>query len=292
MEGQHRTRIAPTPSGLLHAGNGVAFLLTARIATMYNATLRLRIDDLDVERARPTYVEDIFESLAWLGIGWTDGPRDAADQGRAHSQVLRIAKYAEHIGILKEQGDLYACNCSRSEWRANTRGRNDCGCRHKDIPFTDADATWRLHLPADAVVRMEQLHGTARMLAPASLIPDPVIRQRASDGGRPAYQIASLIDDLDHATTIIVRGEDLLPSTACQLYLADRLGLETFKRVRFVHHSLITDDQGQKVSKSEGAEALRSMRVQGSAPNALKERAMQMLHELGAARAASDQSRP
>ena len=286
MDREHRTRIAPTPSGLLHAGNGVAFLLTARIASMYNATLRLRIDDLDLERARPTYMEDIFESLAWLGITCTDGPRDVADHERAHSQVLRIGKYVEHIGTLKEQGDLYACSCSRSEWRANTRGRNDCGCRHKDIDFADADATWRVHLPADAVVRMEQLNGTARMLAPASLIPDPVIRQRASDGGRPAYQIASLIDDVDHGTTIIVRGEDLLPSTACQLYLADRLGLERFKQVRFVHHALITDDQGQKLSKTEGAEALQSIRVQGSLPNALKERAMQLLHELGASRAA------
>ncbi|HRH38120.1 MAG TPA: glutamate--tRNA ligase family protein, partial [Flavobacteriales bacterium] len=251
-----RTRIAPTPSGFLHAGNGVSFLLTAKLAQRMNATLRLRIDDLDHERARTNYIDDLFESLRWLGIVPDEGPRSRSELEFEHSQMKRVARYEEYIGLLKEQGDLYACTCSRAVLKELQRkGRRSCECRQKGRSFTDPDASWRLHLPSDAVVRMEQLMGGTALLNPAELMPDPVIEQRASLGGgaKPAYQIASLIDDADHGITFIVRGEDLLPSTACQLYLADRLGLESFKRIRFVHHPLITDVNGKKLSKSEGA---------------------------------------
>lgn len=275
-----RTRIAPTPSGYLHNGNGVAFLVTAQLAQLHKASLRLRIDDLDAERGRPAYVEDIFSSLSWLGIEWGEGPRNAMEQEREHSQLRRISRYQEFIDILKEQGDLYACTCSRSALRELARrGMKNCDCRSKQRSFKDAEATWRLHMPSDAVVRMEQVFGSARMLTAADLLTDPVIRQRASEegGGRPAYQIASLVDDVDHGSTFIVRGEDLLSSTACQLYLADRLGLETFKRVRFLHHPLITDALGHKLSKSEGAEALRTMRANGTTPTELNVGAARML---------------
>lgn len=278
-----RTRIAPTPSGYLHAGNGLAFLVTAQLAKLFRASLRLRIDDLDAERGRPAYVEDVFDSLAWLGIEWSKGPRNAMEQEQAHSQVKRIVRYQEFIDILKEQGDLYACTCSRSALRELARrGMKNCDCRAKQRSFKDAEATWRLHIPSDAVVRMEQVFASARMLTPADLLTDPVIRQRGSEegGGRPAYQLASLIDDVDHGNTFIVRGEDLLSSTACQLYLADRLGLETFKRVRFVHHPLITDALGHKLSKSEGAEALRTMRANGTTATELHASAERMLAAL------------
>jgi len=275
-----RTRIAPTPSGYLHAGNGVAFLLTYRLAGQYKASLRLRIDDLDAERGRLTYVEDIFDSLRWLGIDWDQGPHNANEQEREHSQAKRTVRYQENIDILKEQGDLYACTCSRSALRELARrGMKNCDCRAKQRSFKETEATWRLHIPADAMVRMDELFGNTRMLVPADLMTDPVIRQRISEegAGRPAYQIASLMDDVDQGSTMIVRGEDLLSSTACQLYLADRLGLEAFKRIRFVHHPLITDAHGQKLSKSEGAEALRTMRANGTTPAELHASAERML---------------
>ncbi|MBK8499656.1 MAG: tRNA glutamyl-Q synthetase [Flavobacteriales bacterium] len=275
---EQRTRNAPTPSGYLHTGNGVAFALTALLARMHRASLRLRIDDLDAERARSSYVQDIFDSLAWLGISWTEGPRDPTDQERSFSQLKRLDRYAEAIAVLKEQGDLYACRCSRSRLRDMVKqGRRDCECRGKHIDFNDPNATWRLHMASDASVRMHALHGASSQFHPATLMTDPVIRQRQHDGGRPAYQIASLIDDVDFGTTFIVRGEDLLPSTACQLYLAERLGLHAFKDVRFIHHPLVTDAQGRKLSKSEGAEALKSMRERGSGRASLLRQAEEML---------------
>ncbi|MBK9176053.1 MAG: hypothetical protein IPM46_06885 [Flavobacteriales bacterium] len=98
--------------------------------------------------------------------------------------------------------------------------------------------------------------------------------------GRPSYQIASLVDDAEHGTTFIVRGQDLLASTACQLYMADRLGLEGFTRVRFLHHPLLIDESGGKLSKSEGARSIKSMRGEGVGPAAIKAEAQAMLDQL------------
>lgn len=253
-------------------------MLTALLARLHRASLRLRIDDLDAERTRPAFVQDIFGSLAWLGISWSEGPKDLADHERSFSQLKRLDRYAQALALLKEQGDLYACMCSRSRLRELLKeGRRDCECRGKQSDFNSLGATWRLHLASDAPVRMQALHGASCELHPAALMTDPVLRQRPQDGGRPSYQIASLIDDVEHRITFIVRGADLLPSTACQLYLADRLGLQAFKEVRFIHHPLITDAQGRKLSKSEGAEALKSMRERGSSPVSLLRQAEEML---------------
>lgn len=271
------TRIAPTPSGLLHAGNAVNFLLTAAIAERVGARLRLRIDDLDAERMRPAFVDDIFASLRWLGVAWHDGPRDRHDHERRFSQHLRITRYQEALDVLKEQGDLYACGCSRADLK-----RGACACRMKSLDFRAPESAWRLRLPADGLVRLLPLFGTERWLSPGMHMVDPVLRQRGELGGRPAYQIASLVDDVDQGVTHIVRGVDLLPSTLCQLHLAERLGLDAFLRVRFVHHPLIADANGAKLSKSEGAEALKSMREAGRSPDALRDKAQRMLRDLEA----------
>ena len=269
-----RTRFAPTPSGFLHAGNAVNFLITALVATRERAVVRLRIDDLDADRMRPEYVDDIFDSLHWLGLEWTEGPRDRADHERAFSQLERMPRYLEVIGLLKEQGDLYACGCTRSELR-----RRPCSCRGKGLPFDAPHLSWRLRLPSDAMLRMERWPSGALVLRPAELLTDPVVRQRADLGGRPAYQIASLVDDLDHGITHIVRGQDLLPSTACQLYLAERIGADAFRQVRFLHHGLLLDGEGHKLSKSDGAGSLLAMRRAGIGPQALRDRAVLALAE-------------
>ena len=79
MKQAFKTRIAPTPSGLLHAGNGASFLLTYIITKAFDGKILLRIDDLDAERMRLEYVEDIFKTLDWLGIEWQEGPVSVAD---------------------------------------------------------------------------------------------------------------------------------------------------------------------------------------------------------------------
>jgi glutamyl-tRNA synthetase len=108
-----RTRIAPTPSGFLHAGNAVNFLITHELARAARGTLLLRIDDLDAERARPEYLDDIFRSLEWLGIDWDEGPTGPEDFLRNWSQRSRIERYSELLLGLRKGGHLYACECSR-----------------------------------------------------------------------------------------------------------------------------------------------------------------------------------
>jgi glutamyl-tRNA synthetase len=108
--------------------------------------------------------------------------------------------------------------------------------------------------------------------------PDPVVRQR---NGRPAYQIASLSDDVDFHVDLIVRGSDLLPSTLVQLHLASLLDLSTFMEARFLHHPLLLDDRGGKLSKSHGAGSLNALREAGDDPRKVHALADQLLREVG-----------
>jgi glutamyl/glutaminyl-tRNA synthetase len=266
-----RTRIAPTPSGYLHEGNVLSFLATAMLAEEHQGHLLLRIDDLDAERQRPEYVEDIFRTLSALGITWDAGPRDATDFSANWSQQLRLPRYFELLKQLKDQGCLYACSCSRTE-------RAACTCASKDLSFDAPDHVWRLKIPPATTVRMKCWpDGTERVHHLSEQIQDPVLRQR---NGRPAYQMASLADDVDHRINVIVRGEDLLPSTCCQLYLAERLGLPAFNDVLFLHHRLITDATGVKLSKSHGARPAHTFLHDASAIAALRERARELLRAI------------
>lgn len=278
-----RTRLAPTPSGFLHAGNAINFLVTHRLTRSAGAKLLLRIDDLDTERMRPAYLEDIFRSLEWLGIGWDEGPSGPEEHLSSWSQLARIPRYQELADALRAGGHVYGCTCSRQQVRERSPdGRYPGTCRDRGLPLDVPGTAWRLRLPARAQVPIPQLHGGPDILELSDLMGDPVIRQRATTGsaGVPAYQLASLADDVDRDVTFIVRGEDLLPSTACQLYLAKLLGFSSFERVRFGHHHLILDPEGHKLSKSEGASSLKAIRAAGSTPDDLHRQADRVLERL------------
>jgi len=257
------TRIAPTPSGYLHAGNGAAFVLAWKLAREAGGKLLLRIDDLDAERVRPEYVEDIFETLHWLGVDWDEGPGNAAELKSRWSQHFRMARYMELVDQLREGGHLYACACSRKEIQDRTgSGDYDGHCRTLGLPFDHPDCSWRLMLPNTGKV-VWHTWPDGKPHEAALNMPDPVIRQR---NGRPAYQIASLADDVRFGIDMIGRGEDLLASTAVQLHLAGLLGLEAFHKAFFLHHSLVLDPHGAKRSKSHGADSLWAARKAGEDP--------------------------
>jgi glutamyl/glutaminyl-tRNA synthetase len=281
MEGIRKagcTRLAPTPSGCLHTGNALNFLLTERLARSNGARVLLRIDDLDAERVRPEYLEDIFRSLEWLGIAWDEGPSGPDDFRANWSQQLRLHHYHALLGSLRDQGVLYACDCSRSALRdLAPDGRYTGTCRDRGLELDAPDVTWRLNIGEAAVVQVPDLFGKAIPVDLVQNMGDPVLRQR---NGRPAYQLASLADDVQYGITFIVRGKDLLPSSACQLHIARLLGLSTFGQVRFLHHPLITDEAGQKLSKSAGATSLKAMREAGVEPSVLHAQADRMLETL------------
>lgn len=273
-----RTRIAPTPSGHLHAGNAASFLLTRLLADRYGARLRLRIDDLDADRTRTAYLEDIFETLHWLGISWEDGPRDVTDHVTNCSQRLRIPVYTTLLNELRHRGHLYGCSCSRRTIALQGgHGRYPGTCRDRGLDLDRPGIAWRLRVPQGTRIDIPPLLGLGERVQLDAAMGDPVLRRA---DGHPAYQVASLADDVDHGITFIVRGVDLLPSTACQLYMARLLGLGPFLNVRFAHHDLLTDEVGVKLSKSAGATSVCALRQRGSTPDALRERALELLRSL------------
>ncbi len=257
------TRIAPTPSGLLHIGNAWSFTLTWLAARATGGSVRLRIDDLDAARAQDEYLKDIFASLQWLGLDWDAGPHSVAAFKATESQRLRLNEYRGAVDVLKSNGHLYACACSRAKIRASgplyPGTCRDLGLEGEGVP----DRAWRFRVPAEPVL-MRDADGGASKLYPARDLGDFVVVRR---DGEPAYQVASVVDDQAHGVNFVVRGLDLMPSTGAQLALAAALGHSTFSATRFWHHALILDDEDAKLSKSRGSESLAALRARYADPS-------------------------
>jgi glutamyl-tRNA synthetase len=250
-----RTRIAPTPSGFLHLGNVLSFSLTASMARDTGASILLRVDDLDRDRVEPAFVEDIFETLRFLELPWDEGPVDAGDFERSWSQVHRMEGYARAMEVLRGSGMVYACACSRAQLaNAGGDGGYPGTCRDKGLSLDAPDMNWRLR--------------TEGRTLPAEMR-DFVVRKK---NGFPAYQLASVMDDIQFGVDVIARGEDLLPSTLAQMYLADVLlvagmaDAAVFKKTAFFHHALLMAEDGEKLSKSAGSTSIHYLRRQGASP--------------------------
>ncbi len=253
------TRIAPTPSGYLHQGNAFNFLLNWLLARSQGGKVLLRIDDLDAPRIKPAYVQDVFETLDWLGMDWDIGPTGPDELDTQWSQNHRLPLYHQLLDKLHEQGNLFACDCSRKDL-ADSRGVYPGTCLHKGIPMDAPDVAWRVKvLDADQVQFTDGWQGAVEYPLGQEM-GSFVVRRR---DGIPAYQIASLADDVHYGVNAVARGMDLLPSTAAQLYLAKLLGIDSFTQTQFYHHPLILDEEGQKLSKSAGSIALNHWRSEG-----------------------------
>ena len=264
-----RFRLAPTPSGLLHIGNGVNFALTAAWAYALQGELLLRIDDLDGARVRGEFYNDIEDTLRWMDL-------DSMGQvfAKASYQANRLGRYEEVLDSLRQNDLVYACTCSRKEVRAQQEAAGgdinaySGTCRDSEISLDAPNVNWRLKLD-EGGVEVTWLEGLGQgKPEKKTFASDFVIRQR---NGRPSYQLASVVDDIDMGITHIVRGKDLWDSTIMQLVLAKALPdeafpqlvhspFEAFAKTRFWHHPLVADLQGRKLSKSDGDSALRYMR--------------------------------
>lgn len=265
------TRLAPTPSGLLHLGNAWSFTLTWLAARSAGGTVRLRIDDLDAVRAQDEYLEDVFASLRWLGLDWDAGPGSVREFKIRDSQRLRLQAYHAALETLKAGGHLYACTCSRAAIRARNldmgRPADDVypgTCRARGLALDTPDCALRFRV-ADAPVSFGAFDGSTLTLEPARAMGDFVVARR---DGEPAYQLASVVDDMTHGVNLVVRGLDLLPSTGAQLALSAALESTgaSFRAARFWHHALLVDDAGEKLSKSRGAESLAALRARFPEP--------------------------
>ncbi|MFK7972137.1 MAG: glutamate--tRNA ligase family protein [Bacteroidia bacterium] len=250
-----KTRIAPTPSGYLHIGNGFNFVLTWLHGRSTQSEVMLRVDDLDKARIKPEYVEDIFRTLDWLGIDWDSGPFGPDDVDSKWSQHHRLDRYKTALDELSFKDYAYACALSRAQI-ADAGGYPESGFMQK-LPLSQANTSLRARTE-DRPVDFTDANGTSHSINLHDMMRAFVLRRR---DGLPAYQVASLVDDLDFGIDLIVRGKDLLASTAAQLWLSEKLERDAFAKTTFVHHDLLADEAGAKLSKSEGADALAAWRA-------------------------------
>lgn len=236
-EHRPRTRLAPTPSGFLHEGNLVNFLLVQRLAQEVGAEVVLRIDDMDAFRLRSEYVEDIFRCLRWLGITWQLGPQDMTEYEALPTPDERSDHYYQGLDTMVAAGlPAFVCACSRRDLGRDARCERHC--REKRLRLQAGRTAVRVRVPDPEL---------------AAAMGDFVLWRRED---LPAYQLASVIDDHELSITHIVRGVDLLDSTRAQLFLAQFLPDSPFLRADIRHHALITGPGGMKLSKSQGTERL------------------------------------
>jgi glutamyl-Q tRNA(Asp) synthetase len=245
---RYRGRFAPSPTGPLHFGSLVAAVASYADALAANGEWLLRIEDVDVPRARPGAAEAIVTTLETLGFEWA---------GPVWRQSERAASYAQALGRLRAQDLAYPCVCTRAE-----RARDPVGpIGERLYPGTCANGldrsrnprartAIRVRVPATAIGFTDRRFGAIDQVL-ATDVGDFVVRR--SDG-LVAYQLAVVVDDAAQGITDVVRGADLLASTPRQIFLQQALGLPT---PRYLHVPVAIDAHGNKLSKQAGAAAVR-----------------------------------
>jgi len=263
MSTRYIGRLAPSPTGLLHLGHATTFWAAYQRARQHDGTLLLRNEDLDPQRSKQEFVDAMIEDLAWLGIEWT--PPMVV-------QSERIALYREAFERLLTSSHAYACTCSRRELAQMVAAPHEDAddepvytgrCR----PGKGATAqtlapgmNYRFRVPDGEVI-----HFTDNNLGPQSFTAgkdfgDFLIWRKDS---LPSYQLACVVDDAESSITEVVRGADLLKSTARQMLLQRALGLPS---VAYFHTPLMVDEAGVRLAKRHDALAIRTLRQQGLAP--------------------------
>jgi len=259
----NKTRIAPTPSGFLHLGNILSFAITAALARKTGAKILLRIDDLDRARVNQQYVQDIFDTLNFLEIPWDEGPGNAVEFEESYSQLHRMALYNNALKQLAANKQVYACSCSRQQI-TNSGGdiSSSCECLNKHIPLETENVNWRLITRNNQEINVKNYDGKIIQAHLPAEMHNFIVKKK---DGFPAYQLTSVIDDLFYGVDLIIRGDDLWPSTLAQQELAIALNEDKFGTIAFYHHPLLMEE-GKKFSKSAGATSVRFLRGNGKTP--------------------------
>jgi glutamyl-tRNA synthetase len=277
METKPRTirgRLAPTPSGRLHVGNARSFLLAWLWARRERGRVVLRIEDVDRPRCRPELREAALEDLAWLGLDWDEGPR-AGDPPGPYDQSTRFPAYREALSHLIEAGRVYACICSRRDVEEASRAPHGdegaiypgtCRGRFPDGAAARAasgrEPTWRFRWEGPPVVFRDAVAGGTRV-DPAAL-GDFVVWRRDE---LPGYQLAVVVDDAAQGVTQVLRGADLLTSTARQLALHAALGFRAPEA--WAHVPFLRDESGGRMAKRDASLALATLRRERVDPRRL-----------------------
>jgi glutamyl-tRNA synthetase len=268
----YRGRIAPSPTGLLHTGHASTFWIAFQRSIEAEGCLVLRDEDLDPQRSRPEYAVAMLEDLRWLGIRWNEGP-DVGGPFDPYRQSERRECYLRAWRDLRARGLLYPCTCSRRELaesaqapHENNAGDNDEGvysgrCRNQTSAAADpASTTWRFRVPDGRTIRFDDRSAGPQSYMAGKDFGDFVVWRRDDV---PAYQLAVVADDVAMGITEVVRGRDLLKSTARQLLLYEALGALP---PAFFHSPLVTDEKGERLAKRHDTLSLRALRAAGATP--------------------------
>ena len=289
----YRGRLAPSPTGYLHIGHARTFWTAGERAHRSGGTLVMRMEDLDPDRSRAVYAGAAMEDLRWLGIHWHEGP-DIGGPFAPYAQSQRHAIYLAKWRSLLDRGCIYPCRCSRKDLQtalsapheratAGTQATEDRDplddepiypgtCRPslehasqslqsavRGIDLPDG-INWRFRVhEGEAVEFVDANLGRQRFVAGVDF-GDFVVWRR---DGVPSYQLACVADDAAMAITEVVRGADLLKSTARQILLFRALG---WKPPAWFHCGLILDEGGRRLAKRHDALSLRVLRQRGFAP--------------------------
>ena len=274
----YRGRIAPSPTGYLHLGHARTFLTAAERAREAGGILVLRNEDLDPDRCRPECVTAMLEDMRWLGIQWSEGP-DCGGPYAPYSQSERRNQYLAVWKRLRDGGFIYPCTCTRKDLAMSATAPNDaddepiypgnCRARTDAHNFqSPAGVNWRFRVPyGEGITFADQHLGPQRYVAGRDF-GDFVIWRRDDV---PAYQLAVVADDHAMRITEVVRGADLLKSTARQLLLYRALGLE---RPQFYHCDLVRDEAGVRLAKRHDALSIRTLRESGCSADDVRARAL------------------
>lgn len=267
----YRGRLAPSPTGLLHLGHASTFLRGADRARDVEGVLVLRNEDLDEQRSRAKFYTAMIEDLHWLGIGWQEGP-DVGGAYGPYSQSERRERYLAAWRKLVNGGFVYPCHCSRKELALAASAPHENGDDEPIYPGTcralaeggewraretPAGMNWRFRVPDAEVVAFDDGHFGKQQFTAGRDFGDFLVWRRDDV---PSYQLACVVDDAAMQISEVVRGADLLKSTARQILLYRALGLEI---PEWYHCPLVTDAQGERLAKRHDALSIRRLREEG-----------------------------
>jgi glutamyl/glutaminyl-tRNA synthetase len=281
LEPPYRGRLAPSPTGLLHLGHARTFWTAQQRARDQSGILVLRNEDLDAARSKPAFVSAMFEDLRWFGFQWQEGPDCGGNLG-PYSQSERHHLYAAALEKLRAGNFIYPCTCSRKDLQSAINAphaaddeilypgtcRPGAGSKFKVQSLkSEANRTasnYRFLVPDGETISFVDGHFGPQQFVVGKDFGDFIVWRH---DGIPAYQLAVVVDDAVMQITEVVRGADLLLSTARQILLYRALGLPS---PRFYHCPLLCDETGRRLAKRHDALSLRALRQSGASPETLR----------------------
>jgi glutamyl/glutaminyl-tRNA synthetase len=271
---KYRGRLAPSPTGYLHLGHARTFWVAEERARANGGVLILRNEDLDATRFKMEFVDAMLEDLRWFGFEWSEGP-DVGGPFAPYNQSARMEFYRAALEKLRGGNFIYPCTCSRKDIRDAVTAPHAEGDEETIYPGTcrqnrkseigNRKFSWRFRVPDGESISFTDRNCGRQNFVAGKDFGDFVVWR---GDGVPAYQLACVVDDAAMQVTEVVRGADLLVSTARQILVYRALGLPP---PDFFHCALMLDDTGKRLAKRHDALSLRKLRGLGERPESLRQ---------------------